>query len=312
MRYGEDKRDQLKSGLSSYSLNIEALPGVQTEVRLSTYVDQLIDSLRRVHYVQKISKMDHDHRRKDPSDPMFDPLKAAILQHREGNVDEAFWLVFLATHFGRHVVDGWRLARDIYGKYGAAGTWCWNSISVDPEGVSVWLTEVEDELQKDGVNRRFGNHRKYETLKTSSARGTGKVLESYVRWVGQNRGHELLLSEVQGDGQQDPGALFDTLYSQMGQVVSFGRTGRFDYLTMLGKIGLADIEPRIPYLAGATGPLRGARLLLDNNPTSSTSAAVLNEKIRQLGLHLEVGMQVMEDSLCNWQKSPETFIHFGG
>jgi len=27
---------------------------------------------------------------------------------------------------------------------------------------------------------------------------------------------------------------------------------------------------------------------------------------------LNVGMQVLEDSLCNWQKSPRQFVHFRG
>ena len=27
---------------------------------------------------------------------------------------------------------------------------------------------------------------------------------------------------------------------------------------------------------------------------------------------LKVGMQVIEDSLCNWQKSPEKFVAFRG
>jgi hypothetical protein len=32
----------------------------------------------------------------------------------------------------------------------------------------------------------------------------------------------------------------------------------------------------------------------------------------KLGDALGVGMQVMEDSLCNWQKSPEAYVPFRG
>jgi hypothetical protein len=32
---------------------------------------------------------------------LFDPLKAAVLHYRRGRVDEAYWLVFLAVHFGK-------------------------------------------------------------------------------------------------------------------------------------------------------------------------------------------------------------------
>ena len=41
----------------------------------------------------------------------------------------------------------------------------------------------------------------------------------------------------------DPRKAFDILYHSMGAVASFGRTARFDYLTMIGKLGLAPIEP---------------------------------------------------------------------
>jgi len=41
---------------------------------------------------------------------------------------------------------------------------------------------------------------------------------------------------------------------------------------MVGKLGLANIEPEIPYLIGATGPLAGARLLFPNNKTAKLRA----------------------------------------
>src|SRR5208282_6574722 len=102
---------------------------------------------------------------------------------------------------------------------------------------------------------------KYETLRPGSARGTGSVIQSYVAWIGANRGHSLLLDEARQAGGPDPKAVFDYLYRSMAVVTSFGRTGRFDFLTMLGKLRLANIEPGTPYLPGATGPLAGARLL---------------------------------------------------
>lgn len=40
--------------------------------------------------------------------------------------------------------------------------------------------------------------------------------------------------------------------------------------------------------------------------------AALEDWILDLDGVLGVGMQVMEDSLCNWQKSPTRFIHFRG
>jgi len=106
--------------------------------------------------------------------------------------------------------------------------------------------------------------------------------------------------------------MFDDLYNSMKAVISFGRTARFDFLTMVGKLGLANIEPGIPYLVDATGPLAGARLLFADDRDAKLHAGKLDDMVASLGAYLDVGMQVMEDSLCNWQKSPDRFIPFRG
>lgn len=111
---------------------------------------------------------------------------------------------------------------------------------------------------------------------------------------------------------QEPGETFDWLYRSMNQVQRFGRLGIFDYLTMLGKLGVAPIEPPSAYLSGATGPLKGARLLFANDPKGRLSAKTLDGYLKELDGQLGVGMQALEDSLCNWQKSPNKFTPFRG
>jgi hypothetical protein len=93
----------------------------------------------------------------------------------------------------------------------------------------------------------------------------------------------------------------------MEMVMRFGRLARFDYLTMVGKLELAPIQPGLAYIKGSTGPLAGAKLLFGN-----AGATTLDEWAAQLARNLQVGMQVMEDSLCNWQKSPDKFKAFRG
>jgi hypothetical protein len=39
---------------------------------------------------------------------------------------------------------------------------------------------------------------------------------------------------------------------------------------------------------------------------------VLQARLDVLDRDLGVGMAVMEDALCNWQKSPDRFVHFKG
>ncbi|THD64185.1 MAG: hypothetical protein E7813_16650 [Bradyrhizobium sp.] len=158
----------------------------------------------------------------------------------------------------------------------------------------------------------FSNHRKYQSLSANSAVGTGAVIASYVDWVRPPRSHAQMIQEIHKEVGQDPRAVFDFLYRSMDSVMGFGRLGRFDFLTMLGKLGVAPIEAGSAYLVGATGPLRGARLLFTNNVKAKISPRELDDRLNKLDSYLEVGMQVLEDSLCNWQKSPRKFISFKG
>jgi hypothetical protein len=96
------------------------------------------------------------------------------------------------------------------------------------------------------------------------------------------------------------------------QVARFGRLGKFDFLCLLGRLGLAPIAPGRAYLRNATGPLRGVRLLFAGNPEARLTEDALEDLLVELDKILQVGMQVLEDSLCNWQKSPTRFIHFKG
>jgi hypothetical protein len=92
----------------------------------------------------------------------------------------------------------------------------------------------------------------------------------------------------------------------------FGRTGRFDYLTMVAKLGLWDIDPAHPYFGNAGGPVEGASLLFTNSKVETLPRSTLSGYVVELGDALGLNMQVMEDSLCNWQKSPEHYLPFRG
>lgn len=302
---------EINALLVSYDSAARPLPGIKSSAARATLVDQIIASLRRIQFAHFIRDEKVDPRRADPTSDLFDPLRAAVFRMRRGELDEAFWLVFLSVHFGKHVEDGWRLARDIYS--GPAGKpWTWARIAPDIKGFRSWLSANEARLKSDGTSRRFSNHRKYESLSGSAATGTGSAIEAYVKWVAPPRTHQQLIQEAHKQVGQNPKEVFDYLYKSMNAVNRFGRLAKFDYLTMLGKLGLAPIEPGSAYLGGATGPRRGARLLFGGSPTAAMGAKILGTHLIELDAELHVGMQVLEDSLCNWQKSPTKFISFRG
>jgi hypothetical protein len=89
----------------------------------------------------------------------------------------------------------------------------------------------------------------------------------------------------------------------------FGRTARFDFLTLLSRLQLLPITPPRAYLEGATGPLSGAKLLFNTSPTTPR---MLDQRLTELDDHLHLGPDILEDALCNWQKSPEVFMPFRG
>lgn len=299
---------ELEAGLIAHDRDTQPLPGIRAPENRGALIEQMLESVHRVDYVKRLLERDISPRRADPNNDLFDPLKAAILHMRGGNYEEAFWLVFLFVHFGKHPRAGWRYAREVYGRLGEGVLWDWQSVSSSPQGFRAWLHEHKAAIQRDGVPRGFGNHRKYESLGAYSQSGTGAVVETYVKWVNPPRTHAQLVQEASRQSDGDSRITFAKLYDSMAAVIRFGRTARFDYLTMLGKLGLAAIEPGSTFMQGSTGPARGARLLSGTAADSST----LDAWVVNLGAQLHLGMQVMEDSLCNWQKSPGFFKPFRG
>lgn len=299
--------------LSRFEQSEGPLIGIRPPENRDTFIEQLIESVRREGYVAALQQKTLSPLRGDPSSPLFDPLMAAILQRDMGDHDEACWLVFLSVHFGKHRHDGWRLVRDVYGRISQPGMWTWGSVTRNPAAFSNWISNNYRILHGgDGVTRRFGNHRKYETLNPTSNRSTGNVVASYVRWVSARGTHRDLFDYYGALAGGDPKVAFDSLYVSLKPVMSFGRTAKFDYLTMLAKLQLANISPGSAYLRSATGPLRGAKLLFGGSTTSAIDGGELDARLIALDRHLNVGMQALEDALCNWQKSPGRFVRFRG
>ena len=298
--------------LRAYAREVRALPGIDDENARMAFLEQVAESLHRVAYARIVARRPVHVSRIDPSSAMFDPVRGAVLCMRQGEIDEAFWLVFIFVHFGKHLRDGYRLARDIYGRLGEERTWTWQEVNRDPRAFRQWLHSQQDTLKTDGIRRRFGSHRKYESLDAWSTTGTGEAVETYVAWVRPFGTHARLVADAQARVGADPKRLFRALYVSMDVVARFGRTARFDYLAMVGKLGLAAIEPDSTYMTGSSGPVTGARLLFAGDAKAQLAAGDLDQWLRDFDGRLGVGMQALEDALCNWQKSPLKFKAFRG
>lgn len=80
--------------------------------------------------------------------------------------------------------------------------------------------------------------------------------------------------------------------------MSFARTGGFDLLVLLGDLGVLELTPPRLYLAGATGPLEGARIVLPDIHDERE----LDQRLAQIATEFGISITVLEDTLCNWQK----------
>lgn len=300
------KAESLAHQLEEFDETIAPLVGVRPFENQHAFVWQLIASLQRIDYVKAIvnrrARLSPD--RANPANSLFDPVQAAVLL-REQDFEEACWLVFIATHCGRNLRTAWMLSGELYGGLGQH-KWTWAEVADDPTVMHAWLRRYHDQF-----NGKFGNHRKYESLKDGRA-WVGRVITSYIEWVNSFGSHAEMFAQASAAAHGDRRKAFDWLYQSMRPVYRFGRTGRFDYLTMIAKVGLADIDAGSTYLNEATGPLRGARLFFDGQIDSTSSARELENRVAALEAHLGVGMQALEDAMCNWQKSPNKYVPFRG
>lgn len=279
-------------------------PGIYDDASRTVFAMQIIESIRRVQFVMRLDGSRIHPDRASPQSPLFDPIRAAAYLNLNGDIDEAAWLVFLATHFGQRPESGWALVQAFY-TGDRRGPWTWQRVTRNIQVMRAWLDRNLKKLRDAG---RFGNHRKYESLDAYAGNGTGSALNSYINWIQSYGSHDKLFLHAATEAEHDRGSAFSTLYEEMSCVQRFGRTAKFDYLCMLGKLGIANIWPRSMYVVSATGPKRGGKLLIGQQKSSRE----IEDAILLLDNEMRVGMQVFEDALCNWQKSPDHFVRFRG
>jgi hypothetical protein len=300
-RSAEHQRLVAELNTAKAQLGLQGLPDAAT---IDALAMQFVASIRREDYYRLAQAKPVSARRADPNNTSFDAERAVAFHMQQGNVDEAGWLIFLMTHFARRPDTGWLRLQDVYGQLGA-GIWDWPTVIADPAALYDWLAA---NWQK--VRGNFGNHRKYGSMRPDADRPMHMTVADYLAWIGPG-GHAAFFAKVVQAAGNNPHTIFDHLYHDM-EVNSFGRLAKFDYLSLIGRYGLAPIEAGSAYLDGATGPERGTRQLVDGKPNSATRKKVLQEKLDALDQGLQVGMAVMEDALCNWQKNPRHFVHYKG
>ena len=80
--------------MSAFSKDKYPLRGIANTGRLDCFVMQLIDSMRRIYFVELVEQSGISDSRANPKSEYFDPIRAAIIHREKGDINEAFWLIF--------------------------------------------------------------------------------------------------------------------------------------------------------------------------------------------------------------------------
>ncbi|MGI4794556.1 MAG: hypothetical protein ACRYG8_10860 [Janthinobacterium lividum] len=302
----QQRKQQVSAQLLAHHQTIRPLLGIVDPAARETLAMQIVASLRREEYFRVIQQRGLvGANRVDPHLDSFEAELGVVHLLQQNFYDEAAWLVFLMVHLAKPGDTGWRRLRDIYGRLGH-GRWNWVAVSTNPAAFENWLA-----ANWHLISGKFGNHRKYESLEPGKERAMGPAVVTYVNWVNAAGGHQALFSQIILNSGNDPHVIFDAFYKAL-PVRGFGRLGRFDWVGMLSRYGFAPAEAGSAYLEAATGPKSGVRLLFAGDAKSKVGPSTLQEWLDELDVTLQVGMAVLEDSICNWQKSPSVFVHFKG
>lgn len=233
----------------------------------------------------------------DPTEPLFNPLKLIVHLKGMGRMDEAVWLAFLVVHFGPlKGTDKWESIRNFYSKFGK-GQLRWKGVFRNPKSIKDWLLRCRVQWQE----LQFGNHRKYETKKLASSKGTPAVIKDFCEWAGTSP-NQRICTVLKGT----PEASFANIYGSL-QIRRFGRTAKFDFLCLLGNLGIYSLSPGHCYLKGSIGPRAGA-IMVCTGRRGGKLTEYIEQRIIDLQMLLQCQVEALEDTLCIWQKKKAGFI----
>ena len=282
---------QIKDYLQDKQLGAN-LPNISYEILAL----QLIDSVEHENQIKALADTKISSACCDPNSDSFDPIKAIVFL-KDSDYDEACWLSFLLIYTDDSADNDWPFMRLLYKGVGLdIPRLTWKAVTEHSDLVTQ-LDTVASALARQQPKPKFGHHRAYESLAQLPA-----VFTSYIGFINEQGGHKALFQPNKSN--VDKQSYFETLYSLIRQnIYRFGRLSTFEYLCLLGKMGLADVEPDSCYIAEASGPKRGAKLLFGmlNNEQLDAHAVGLAD-------YMDVGYQEMEAAICHWQKSPNRYI----
>ena len=263
---------------------------------LNVLTKQTFDSIRRIEIFNTYkTKADIAVRTKSNYFITSNPF---ILSQREDlSYENRIWIIYLAVYFGKSKKSGWALFNK--------ATFYSNKSLIDFDYVKNNKQDYFDYLKAinffDG--KTFSNHRKFVKKSLEGDRGLIRSMDFLI----DNIDSFIEVNKL----------TFDDCYKKGLRIPNFNRLGSFDFTSNLVKCGLDIEEPKKMYLRNSSGPLAGLKLILklSGSDYNNESAMIFGEKIESWFLHntnIFMVCQVLEDSICNWQKQPVNYSYFSG
>lgn len=286
----------IEEKLWSYNKDVRPLPGLKSRTNGRLFLTYLAEALEEVRSMVILKQNVVNGNGMSHKNSAFDPLTLAVLQQQQGNDEEAWWLVFLAAYFGKHKKTVWALLQGVYTALDTSIQWTWENTYLNKKLFDQWINDNQEFLRKLGS---FGEQHKYQTLDVHKTAKVVADINSYIDWVQQNGSHKEILNNAVRQVGSKPGDLFHYLYLSIDKGTHLTRPLKFEYLTLIGKLGLADIEPVDAYLMELPALKKGARWLFIGNEDANIGVKELNQSLKDLAQYLDFyyGIQVLEDAL---------------
>tara|TARA_R110002051_G_scaffold259691_1_gene319485 strand:+ start:52 stop:921 length:870 start_codon:yes stop_codon:yes gene_type:complete len=220
-----------------------------------------------------------------------------LAQRSDLSLHNRLWIIYVATYFGKSNKSKWILFdRATFNK--KKSILLFDEIKLDLNKYFKYLSSFDF-----FENCNYSNHRKFTPKNLLENNGVFKSMEYFANNIDK-------YSSVE---KMD----FHTMYKLSQKIPNFGRLAGFDFSSSLVKCGFNIEEPKSMYAEHSTGPLDaiGLILKLTKNSASTTSRKKLCTDLMQWFLdnsNIFMVGQVLEDSICNWQKNTVNYIRYSG
>ncbi len=264
---------------------------------INTLCYQTIDSIRRISIYKKYAEKAKN--AEELNLPFYYTSNPFTLSQRSSlNIGSKVWYIYLATYFGKSNKSKWKLF------YKAAFRKDETLIRV--EEILASREQYYSHLSNIDLfeNADYSNHRKFTKKSLVGEKGVINSMDYF-------------LDNLDDYSHAKP-IDFNIIYNNALKIPNFGRLAAFDFTSSLCKCNLNVKDPISMYHHNSSGPLRALKdflILADCKDLSKSAQIKLGDDLLYWFFQhsdIEIVAQVLEDAICNWQKSPRHYQRYFG